>query len=299
MLKQRFMRILALALGACLATAAWAGQTGAPPTLPLLTAHYQIRTDRCGSQVNWVAGQLEVVGIGYAAGNGEMAKYQAMAVAQEVMQREAARALRELPVDGQVTLTAPQNDAMQALITSLPATLTPIDERWEAKSGRYTLVGALPLYGPHGVAVPALKVMNLTEPLTVKEDELALISKIPAGHTIQPFSAPYTGVIINADNVLLTPCLYPSLLRTDGQALWSPAVTTPDALINGQVRYTANLEAALQQHLAGARPLILTAIGTARGCHPVLDIDDVFLALSQQKAAQVLQLKPIVITLGR
>jgi len=297
-------RVLALSLGLCFAAAAWAGKAKpaaqpAPAPKPAVVTSYQIRTDRSGNKPNWFTGQLEAVGVAYAAEGGEIARYQSLATAQTIMQHEAAKGLAALTFDGQTKVGSLTDEKSQALIKKLLAGTTIIEERWDAKARSYTVVGVIPLYGANGVAMLGMDLPCVTDPMEVKTEEMALITAIPKGHTPQPYEAPYTGVIINCESVALTPCLFPSLLRSDGKTFWGPAaLIKPEEIAKGIIHYVPNLDTALQQQLAGKHPLILTAIGTGRGCHPVTNIDDVFLALSQQKSAQLLQTN-VVITLGR
>jgi hypothetical protein len=69
-------------------------------------------------------------------------------------------------------------------------------------------------------------------------------------------------------------------------------------VLSGPARYARNLRYALTEKLAGERPLILQAIGHAQAAYPVVNLDDVYLVLSQQKFAKILDKLPIIITLG-
>ncbi len=295
------LRTLASLYALCLAISVWAGNPPTPPTAAPETAvitRYQIHTDHSGSAPNWFTGQLEAVGIGYADAKGEQGKFDAQAMAQTIMRLEAARAVNALSIDGQATLGSLTDADMPQLRAQLLDGLTIIDETW--RDGAYTVVGVLPLYGPSGASALGVRRAVLAGPLTeVAVSELALVSAIPSGHTPQQYAEPYTGVIVNCDAVLISPCLYPSLLRTDGKPFWGP-ITEPNPLLaaNGQIHYAPDLHTALQQGLAGKRPLIITAVGAGKGCHPVMNIDDVFLVLQQQKHTDLLQRKPVVVTLG-
>ncbi len=209
----------------CLMTAAWANQPATPassPVPPVIT-HYQLRSDRTGCQPNWFTGQLEVVGIGYAVGTGDAAKYQALAVGQTIMRLEAARGLAKLSLDGSSTLGSLTDETTHRLIDQLLDNLTIVDEKWDAQLGAYAVVGVIPLYGPNGVTVLGVKKAALTDPLLeVKELELSLLTPMPVGFTPQPFTAPYTGVIVDCDRLVISPCLFPDLLRTDGKPCWVP-----------------------------------------------------------------------------
>ena len=316
MAKMVSLRRLGVLLLLCLVVTAWARTVAAPAPpaaggakqssppgaakLPAVIANYQIRTDRSGSQPNWFTGQLEVVGIGYTEGQGGNAKYQAQFMADCIMRTEAARAVAALSIDGKTALGSLTGESAQYLLTMYLKGLTVIDEQWRANTGTYTVVGVLPLYGPNGATALGLQHAMLSAPLTQTDaSELSLITHIQSGYTPQRFTAPYTGVIVDADGVMLSPCLYPDLLRPDGIPFWGPITErNPFMVANGQMRYAPNLATAVTQNMAGARPLIITAVGSGMGCHPVMNIDDVYLALKLQQSDNLLERRPVVITLG-
>jgi hypothetical protein len=71
------------------------------------------------------------------------------------------------------------------------------------------------------------------------------------------------------------------------------------AVITGPARYAPNLATALEQKLAGDNPLIIEAIGVGRGCYPVINVDDVYLLLTEHKFKSLLNNLPLIITLGQ
>jgi hypothetical protein len=140
--------------------------------------------------------------------------------------------------------------------------------------------------------------MTSFKPIDFSDKLMTMTMPIPRGWTPQKFEAPYTGIIVDGDQAMLTPCLFPRILRFDGKELWGPFTLTPADVISGPTRYAASLEAAIQQKTAGDHPLIVTAVGNGLGCNPVLNLDDIYLILLQQKENKILNKLPIVITLG-
>jgi len=88
-------------------------------------------------------------------------------------------------------------------------------------------------------------------------------------------------------------------MRFDGKELWGPFSLTPADAIAGPVRYAPNLAAALRDGLGGERPLIITAVGNGLSYNPVVNLDDVFMVMTQQKKNRILNCLPIIITLGQ
>jgi len=305
-MKKPILRILAVLYTCCLAISAWtenlpASTIATPAPKSAHVTGFRIRTDQCGSALNWFTGQLEAVGIGYTVEKGEMGRFEAQSTALALMRLEATKVINDISIDGMATLGSLNDGDLPRLRAMLLKDLTIIKEEWREQAGSFTVIGVLPLYGPTSAAALGVRRATMSSPIIeVAASELNLASFIPAGYTPQPFTAPYTGVIVNCDHVLISPCLFPTLLRTDGKPFWGP-ITEPNPLLvaNGQMRYAPDLQIALQQNLAGKRPLILTAVGAGKGYHPVMNIDDVFLALQQQKKTELLQRKPVVVTLGQ
>jgi hypothetical protein len=293
---------IGLVMLCCLALPALAAEKAedAPAPAAVVKPVYQIRTDRSGSQLNWLTGQLEAVGIGYATERGKMAKQQARATALAIMLQEARRALPGIHIDAATTLAAVMaGNESERLLDAALAQMVPIDERWEPARGRYTVVAVLSLFGQEGITYLGSKGLVAAKAIEVPMEQVNLLTPVPRGHTPQKFSAPYSGVIINADHVMLTPCLFPRVLRFDGKEIWGPSMLKPAAAVSGPVRYCANLQTALNEKLAGDSPLIIEAIGVGMGSYPVLNVDDVLLTLMQHKYHALLDRTPIIVTLGQ
>jgi hypothetical protein len=296
------LRLLALCAGLLAGTLAW-GQTvpaDAPDPAPVAN-QFAIRTDCTGAQVNWLTGQLEAVGIGYIRDRSKLAGRQARMTAMTTMRVEARRALLGIRVDAATTLADLAKDAQsQRILDSILNNLVTLNER--TGGGKVTIIGVLPLYGEQGITYFCSKGLTAAKPVELKGAELTLIPEIPRGYTPQKFESPFTGVIIDAGSMLITPCLFPRVLRFDGKELWGPTLPTPIspvAIINGPACYAPNLQAALAGNMAGARPMILQAIGVGKSYYPAVNLDDVWLLLTEQKYNSILNNLPVVFTLGQ
>jgi hypothetical protein len=293
-----FARVLPVLLCLLAAALAWGDEPDAAQPAP---ARYTIRTDRSGVQINWLVGQLEVVGIGYARNKSTLAMRQAINTAQVIMNREARRALKGVRVDGATLLGDVVKDAeTERLLDGVLDNLRVVDERW-VTPGTYAVVGIIPFYGEQGITYLGAKNISTKKALELQARDMTMALEVPRGHTPQRADGPYTGVIINADHLVLTPCLFPRVIRFDGKELWGmaqPAPASPVAVINGPARYALNVEDALARKLAGANPLILEAVGVGQGCYPILNLDDVYLVLHEHKFHSLLNNLPIIITMG-
>jgi len=256
--------------------------------------------------MNWCGGQLEVVGVGLAQGKSNMAQQRARSSAMDILVHEANMALAPIRCDGLTLFSTVLENAdspaaveLRKTADEMIANIEIIDEIWSEAKGTYAVVGRVPLFGAQSLATMGIKTVGAFHPVEMPTGLVTITAPIPRGCTPQLFKAPYTGVIINGDDALLTPCMFPHVLRFDGKELWGPTSVTPTSLLNGSIIYTLNLDTALKQKLAGARPLILTGIGNGQNCYPVVNLDDVYLLLSQQKSAHLLERLPIIITLGK
>ena len=288
--------LVLLALFAALLSGVIAAPEETQPVPPPVA--YQIDAERTGHAMNWFDGQMEVVGKGFAPDKGGIV--QARATAYTILINEARRAIATLQVDS-ATLLGPvlKEEQAKRIADEMVARIVIAAEQWDEATGAYTIVGVMPLYGQHSLTYLGAKAMTSFKPIDLKDDMITITAPIPRGHTPQKYEEPYTGIIVDGDKALLTPCLFPRIMRFDGKELWGPFIITPADAIAGPVRYAPNLAAALRQGVAGDRPLVLTAIGNGLSYNPVLNLDDIYLAMLQQKKARIFNRLPIVITLGQ
>lgn len=296
-MRSAFMRILIPAcIAALLGSALIAVAAPAVTVTPNVT--FRIAIDHTGSAVNWLDGQLEVVSQGFALQKGDAT--QARATAFTILIDESRRGIAKIKVDGATTLATVLTDPeSKAIVENMVARLVVAYESWDEKTGAYTIVGVIPLYGQHGLSYLGARAMSSFKPIDFTGKMITITMPIPRGWTTQQFEKPYSGIIVDGDQAMLTPCLFPRILRFDGKELWGPFTLSPAEVISGPTRYAANLEAAIQQKAAGDHPLIVSAVGNGLGSNPVLNLDDVYLILLQQKEVSILNKLPIVITLGQ
>jgi hypothetical protein len=277
-------------------------------TMPTLNLSYAISTKASGAQINWLTGQIEAVGIGYGTSGNADAQAQARATAIIVMVHQARRLLPLLPIDADATMgDVAARLGVPADMESIFTGIVTVDEYWEKDTHRYVMVGVLPIYGmtgtgrdnDKGITQLASEVVFKETPAVPALSDMMLLRPIPRGHTPQRFSEPFSGIIIDADNILLSPCLYPRLLRFDGQELWGPETTDYASMLAGPVRYARNVDDAVYSGLAGDHPAILQAIGSVYDRYPILNIDDSYLLLRNDIQHGLLARLPIVITLGQ
>jgi hypothetical protein len=284
-----YSRLFAMLCAAAVMTVAAA----APPP-----PAYQIDTNRTRHAINWFAGQMEVVGKGFALNRGD--KVQARATAYTILINEARNAVATLQVDSATRLgTVLKDEDAKRIANEMVARIEIVSEGWDEKTRAYTIVGVMPLYGQHSLTYLGAKAMTSFTPVELKDDMITITMPIPRGYTPQIFTEPYTGMIVDGDQALLSPCLFPRIVRFDGKELWGPFSLSPAEAIAGPSRYAPNLDAALRQKLAGDRPLILTAIGNAHSYNPVTNLDDVYLVMLHQQKTSIFNALPIVITLGQ
>ena len=285
-------------LGATCGVAEEMTSNATPPASPSpMSIHpYAISTAQSGSNINWLAGQLEAVGIGYLAGAGEQAKAHAHDTALFVMRKEARRALPDIQLDASTKLASAltsNSKSADDIMTSLVIADTKVDK----EQGVVVIVGVIPLFdNPHILPLAYGAVQH--DPLIPAKDQLTKTLPMPKGHTPQRSYGPYTGIILNNDQAQVKPCLFPRLFRFDAVELWGPGQLTPD-ITAAPVRYTPNMSTALTKKLAGDTPLIIETIGNALGYYPLLNVDDVLLLHQLQEDEKVMQKLPLIFTLGK
>ncbi|MEI7833718.1 MAG: hypothetical protein WCJ56_11050 [bacterium] len=271
----------------------------APAPVPVVS-DYVISTHHSGSSVNWITGQLEAVGVGYSVQRGQVGMIQARMAAVKIMTVEARTALAKIPVDGDATLdTAGKSKELQELAEATLTSLTIIDEKWDDHKGICTVVGVLPLWGGGGAIGLGAKLISPV--ITTPQPETLVLSRQYAlgFSTFYNPAKPFTGVIIDADDVLLAPCLFPRAFRFDSVELLGPRQWNPDTAATGIVRYATNLKEATNAKRAGEHPLILKAQGTLKRVYPVLNLDDSWLLYHEWLKTDLAKTGPIIITLGK
>ncbi len=83
----------------------------------------------------------------------------------------------------------------------------------------------------------------------------------------------YTGIIVDARGLRVTPMLMPVVRDENGREVYGPAfVSREHAVANGMVCYLRDLEAARNNARAGAEPLIVKALVLENPAHPDLTV---------------------------
>ena len=225
---------------------------------------------------------------------------QARSTAYTILLGQAKKAIGGVRVDGAGLLGAAlTTDDVKKVEAELIAGIVVAAEDWNADKGVYTIVGVLNLYGNKGMTFLGAKAALSFKPLELAKDQIVITVPMTRGMTPQTSDGPYTGIIIDGDEALLTPCLFARVMRFDGKELWGPMTLSPAEVISGPVRYARNLEAAFKSGIAGPRPLVLTAEGNGQGCNPIVNGDDVYQLMLQQKRSNLMSRLPVVITLGQ
>lgn len=156
-----------------------------------------------------------------------------------------------------------------------------IVEEGTMPDGSYFVKMRVPLYGANSVAAIALpEVAKTVEkeafPNVSQENAADIVALLP--------SAPYSGVIVDAQGLGLQPTFSPVIFDTNGRAVYGiQKIDYQYAIEHGMVGYTSGAAAAAKaaagNSRAGANPLIVKAIALQKnaghnGCNVVVSVRD-------------------------
>lgn len=219
--------------------------------------------------VSWEKGaQAEVTALGIGlppenAGRGGQALARRAAIVDAY--RNLAEIIQGVNVDSETTMEnlAVTSDVVRAKVSALVRGARIVGEGAEA-DGSYCVQIVVPLYGRNqslaAVALPQLKQekaafasVEETELSSKEQDEIA--------------SASYTGVIIDASGMGLTPTFSPVIYDENGRAIYGIRNIDRDfAIEQGMTEYASDLQAAAGgASRAGANPLVLSAVAVQGG----------------------------------
>ncbi len=199
--------------------------------------------------IDWRSGVIAAVGVGQPPSNPvNVAQARALAIRSALIdaERNLASLAYGLAVHAEATVESlvASNDAIRARVEGV------------LKGARH--VGQ-PNYLPDGS-------VELT--IVVKRSDLANAVLPDAGFApamLPPVSGPYTGLIVDARGLNLTPALAPKVLDDRGQeVVYGPSFVTRDsAARSGVAGYARDLGGARGDERAGPNPLLLKGVGAA------------------------------------
>lgn len=225
-----------------------------------------------GAAIDWNKDKdsaVTAIGIGPAAnGSTGLARVAAITDAQ----RNLLGVIKGVQIDSDTLMEEliVKSDVVKRSINGLLSGANIIDEGTNA-DGSYYVKMSVPLYGAsNSVAASALPevVKNIApQPLPTVNVKKSPLSKPEIKKTQ---TTNYTGVVVDAGGMGLTPTFSPVIYDTNGRAVYGIQNIDPDNAINdGMVGYTDTLGAATSGSRAGANPLVIKAVDTTGGKNSV------------------------------
>ncbi len=196
-------------------------------------------------------------------------------------QRNLVGEIQGTQIDSETTVEMAmlKNDTIKSRISGIITGAHIIAENVE-QDGSYKVTMSVPAYGVGSVAEVAYQVLKdegklppVPEPIA-KPDPVFVKSYKPAGAVGQSL---YTGVIIDAGGMELTPTYSPVIKDTNGRAIYGVKnIDAAYAISNGVVEYASGVIA--DNTRAGANPLVIKAVSTSgrikNKCDVVVSADD-------------------------
>ncbi|MBB6052693.1 hypothetical protein [Armatimonas rosea] len=206
-------------------------------------------------------------GVVRATGSGPLGSAKAAAL------RNLALAIRTIPVTATTTVKsyAMESGTVETKLAALLQNARTVAET-VGKEGITTITVEIPLYGARSVAAAVLaevildpRDLHANAPIPRPEARPAprpLPHKRPLPLTPPRDRGPFTALLVDCRGLGVQAALSPKLYDSSGHELYGPLrVDIDDAIIGGIVGYPRSVEEALKSKRAGARPLIVQALG--------------------------------------
>lgn len=166
--------------------------------------------------------------------------------------------------------------------------------------GSYFVRMTVPLYGAtDSVAAAVLpEVLDTGEPEPFPEVE---VTEVPEPEQTELRSADYSGVVVDADNMGLSPTFSPVIYDTNGRAVYGAKNIDADiAIRQGMVGYADDLPSAEANTRVGSNPLVVKAVEVKGGASPaskvnvVISVEDADRILLANQTSNMLQKSSVV-----
>lgn len=247
----------------------------------LLPVAAPIVAEAAADRVDWA--KKEVIAIGYGALPTNVpagqAKIMARRTAVVLAQRNALEYLKNSQIDSDTTISDMMvDDVVRAQLSGVIKGAVILEEGVN-RDGNYFVKISVPLYGEReSVAAAILPKIRPAAEATVPAIH-------PKGQPVWKGQA-YTGVIVDASGLGLSPTFSPVLYDTMGRAIYGAKnIDYDNAIANGMVGYADSVDSASALHRVGNHPLVIRAVAVRGGASAAHKVNVV---VSEQDAEHIL-----------
>lgn len=216
--------------------------------------------------INWTQGSdsfVTSVGIGLPGGKGvAMARVAAMMDAQ----RNLLGILKGVQIDSETLMQdlMIQSDTVKRNINGLLQGAQIVEE-YANPDGSYFMRMSVPLYGATGSVASAV-LPEVTRNIVPEPLPTAAQTVLPREERSAVQSANYTGVVVDASGLGLSPTFSPIIYDVNGRAVYGiQNIDSQIAIAKGMVGYADALSGATSGSRAGINPLVVTAVEVRGG----------------------------------
>lgn len=259
-----------------------------------------------GGGVDWENTQM-IVAVGVGSPPEGMAAGRANALARRAALVDAERVLAEtisgVQVDSETTVSMleVQSDIVRTKVNAIVKGFQVLGEEIGADGLYYVKIG-VPLFGNNSLAavvIPEVRSNAKPEPLIDISTKRTIITEVEV-NSIRAEN--YTGLVINAANMNLSPTYSPVIYDTEGNAIYGIKNIDPDyAISKGMVSYANDPEVAQNESRVGNRPLVINAEAVRSGKNSVNPVnivvnrDDAERILAANQTGQFLEHCAVVV----
>ncbi|MBF2052960.1 MAG: LPP20 family lipoprotein [Candidatus Sericytochromatia bacterium] len=251
-------------------------------SLAPMSAPAQVVQTMGAGQIDWTNGQITVTGTGAAPNKAGMSAGQKRLMAQRAAVADAYRQLAELingvNVDSETIVKdfVTESDVIRTRVSALIKGAKPGKPRYMS-DGTVEVDVTLGVYGnnslsaamvPHVLEKKEVKTIEPVYTTPTREPSIVMPTPTPTAiptrtpETSKPVSGSYTGVIIDARGLGISPAMSPQIKDNDGKEIYiGDRPIDPDLVVNiGIVGYANSLDQARGNARIGNNPLVIKAV---------------------------------------
>jgi len=245
---------------------------------------------------------------GYGAFNPRMPLGQAKIMARRAAivdaQRNLVEQIQGAQIDAETTMEMAMatSDTVKTKVSGVIRGAKIIAESIE-KDGNYKVTLSVPTYGVGSVAQVAYDALSEAGKMPATPAPIAKPDQ-SFKQTYTPAGSAYTGVIVDARGMELSPTFAPAIYDVNGRVIYGVRNVDKDyAIVHGLVEYTTD-ESMVQRAVtggarAGSNPLIIKAVSTktriANKCDVVVSVEDANKILAENERTGFLEKYAVVL----
>lgn len=220
-------------------------------------------------RINWTLGTMQASGIGMPPEKFYNTPH-VSPIALRAAQVDAVRNLLKVAQTVRINATATVDDVIVASDVIMSKVEGMVDnarlvKREYLSDGTVKVVIEMLFYGGFAQLVlpPGIKHVEPIKPLAPASPAAGPTSSVSSGIDSLPPSEIFTGLVVDARGLTVTPAMVPNIMDENEQVVYGPAFVSREYVVQqGMAEYTRDLPAALMSHRVADHPLTVKGLRT-------------------------------------